>query len=255
MTHKLSAVIITFNEEKNIQRCIEAALPVADEIVVVDSFSTDKTPQLASNYEKVKFIQTQWEGYSKTKNFANQQASHHYILSLDADEFISPQLRDSILTEKEYGFTGTYSFNRLTNYCGQFVKHCGWYPDEKIRIFPKNKALWEGDFVHETLRVTDSSLKNKHLKGDLLHYSYYTISEHLQRIEKYAQLHAQKMKSEGKKFSAIKEWGSPAAKFIKTYFLQLGFLDGKAGWNISRLSAKAVYLKYNKLRKLYRNDV
>ena len=159
------------------------------------------------------------------------------------------------MKEKEKGLEGTYSFNRLTNYCGTFVKHCGWYPDAKIRIFPKEKALWEGDFVHETLRITDASLTNKHLKGDLLHYSYYTIEEHLQRIEKYSDLHAQKLKNEGKQPSVIKEIASPAAKFIKTYIMQLGFLDGKAGWHISRLSAKAVYLKYRKLRKLSGNEI
>ena len=255
MANKLSVVIITFNEEKNIANCIEAALPVADEIIIVDSFSTDNTEQIASGYAKVKFIRHQWQGYSKTKNFANEQASFPYILSLDADEFISEELQKSILHEKEKGLKGTYSFNRLTNYCGTFVKHCGWYPDEKIRIFPKGMAKWEGDFVHETLQITNPSLQNTRLKGDLLHYSYYSIDEHLQRIEKYSALHAQKLKTEGKKPSLIKEYGSPVAKFIKTYFIQLGFLDGKAGWDISRLSAKAVFLKYRKLRNLYRNDI
>ncbi len=254
MTTKLSAVIITFNEEKNIGKCIEATLPVADEIIIVDSFSTDKTVEIARRFPKVTLIQHQWQGYSKTKNFANSQTQNRYILSLDADEFLSEKLQQSILHEKEKGLSGTYSFNRLTNYCGTFVKHCGWYPDEKIRIFPKDKARWEGDFVHETLRITDPALTNKHLPGDLLHYSYYTIDEHRQRIEKYSSLHAEKLKVEGKKPSRLKEYGSPVAKFIKTYFLQAGFLDGTAGWNIARLSAKAVFLKYRKLRNLYRNE-
>jgi glycosyltransferase involved in cell wall biosynthesis len=243
----ISVVIITFNEETNIARCLEAANRVADEIVVVDSFSSDNTENICKEYGVV-FLQRAWEGYSSAKNFGNRNAKGDFILSLDADEVISDQLVESILHVKN-ALQGAYKFNRLTNYAGKWVKHCGWYPDAKIRIFPKDKALWEGDFVHETL-VVNNDLPVHHLNGDLLHYSYKSKSDHLQRIEKYSELHAQKMHSEGKRAGVLKLYLSPMMKFFRDYILQLGFLDGKTGFTICRLSALAVFKKYKKLRRM-----
>lgn len=244
---KISAVIITLNEERNIERCICSLDGIVDEIIVVDSFSTDKTAEICKKHQ-VKFIQRQWEGYSATKNWANHQVSNPFILSLDADEALSDKLKNSIKTlyldEKT-----AYAFNRLTNYCGKWIKHCGWYPDVKVRLFHKNLAVWEGDFVHEVLKLKPNT-PVKHLEGDLYHYSFHTRQDHLNTIEKYATLHAQKLKAAGKKPSFIKEWINPVFKFIKTYFLQLGILDGSSGYHISYLSAKAVRLKYKKLRGL-----
>jgi glycosyltransferase involved in cell wall biosynthesis len=250
MNHKLSAVIITFNEEKNIKRCIEGLLDIADEIIVVDSFSFDKTKSICQSFKEVTFVEHKWEGYSRQKNFANSQAQYDYIFSVDADEVPSEELKAAITKEKLHGFNGNYSMNRLTNYCGAWVKHGGWYPDRKIRIFPKNNTQWEGDFVHETLK-TDASLPNKHLNGDLLHYSYHSVEEHIERIEKYSTLHAQQMKLDGKKPNDMKLLFGGAFKFFSTYILKLGFLDGKAGWNIAKYSAKAVSLKYQKLKQLH----
>jgi glycosyltransferase involved in cell wall biosynthesis len=244
----ISVVIITFNEEANIRRCIDAARSVADEIIVVDSLSTDQTPEICKELN-VNFFSRKWEGYSKTKNFGNKQAQHSYILSIDADEVISDELRQSILKQKET-LSGVYQFNRLTNYAGKWVHHCGWYPDAKVRLFPKDKAYWEGDFVHETLRI-HSELEIKRLQGDLLHYSYKSIEDHKNRISKYSDLHAQKMFSEGKKAGIVKLLMAPVAKFFRDYFINLGFLDGKTGFIICRLSALAVYKKYHKLRSLY----
>lgn len=247
---KISAVIITYNEEKNIGRCIASALKVADEIIVLDSFSNDATASICKQYPKVRFFERAWEGYSKSKNYANNQASHSYILSLDADEEVTDELAHAILKEKE-NLKGAYAFNRLTNYCGFWIKHCGWYPDTKVRLFPKGKARWEGDYVHEKLKL-DSDVSIKLLNGNLNHYSYYTVEEHRQRIEKYSDLHAQNMFAEGKKASFVKLYLSPIFKFIKTYILQLGVMDGYHGYIISVLSAKAVYLKYKKLKALQR---
>jgi glycosyltransferase involved in cell wall biosynthesis len=226
---------------------------VADEIVVVDSFSTDRTAELCLNFPKVKFIQRPWQGYAQTKNWANQQATHDYILSLDADESPDEQLQRSIKLAKSSGLKGLFEVNRLTNYCGHWVKHCGWYPDKKIRIFPKSQANWDGDFVHETLR-TDKALKITPLEGHLLHYSYHTIEDHRLRIEKYATLNAQKLFSDGKRPLIFKRWYAPLWKFYHVYFLKLGFLDGKAGFHIARLSARSVFLKYKILANLYRNQ-
>jgi (heptosyl)LPS beta-1,4-glucosyltransferase len=246
---KLSVVIITFNEERNIGACLEAVADLSDDIVIVDSLSTDKTEEICGKYPNVNFVKREWQGYSKTKNYANSLAKHSYILSLDADEVLSPELKKSIRQINQ--FDSVYEFNRLTNYCGSWVHHCGWYPDRKIRIFPKEGSYWEGDFVHETL-VVPEGLPVVLLHGDLWHYSYHSLQDHFNQIEKYSALHAAKMKHEGKKPSLVKEWISPAFKFFRTYFLELGFLDGKAGFNIARISAKAVRLKYKKLKDLYR---
>jgi glycosyltransferase involved in cell wall biosynthesis len=243
---QLSVVIITFNEELNIKRCLESILAIADDIVVVDSFSTDKTEEICKQYN-VKFIQRKWEGYSATKNFANSQAQYDWILSLDADEALSEELKKSILKIKKKAETETYKFNRLTNYCGTWIRHCGWYPDAKIRIFDRNKAKWEGK-IHEQL-ITSSSPAIL-LKGDCLHYSYYTLDQHYRQSDKFSTLSAQSLYERGKKASIIKLWFSPAVKFINDYIFKLGILDGMAGYVICKISAYTTYLKYKKLREM-----
>ncbi len=245
----ISAVIITLNEEKNIRRCLESVVRVADEIIIVDSRSTDATEMICSEFG-VHFISTDWLGYSVTKNFGNSLANHDYILSLDADEVLSEQLISSVLAVKTQ-MDGVYKFNRLTNYAGKWVKHCGWYPDAKIRLFPKSKARWTGDFVHEILDF-DDDLQVHHLKGDLLHFSYHSVQEHYERIEKYSTLHAEKMYAEGKRPVALKMYCSPLFKFLRDYVLKLGFLDGSTGFTICKISARAVYLKYKKLRAVWK---
>ncbi len=240
----LSAVIITLNEEKNIRRCLESIRDVVDEIIIVDSGSKDATVAICREFD-AKVIATEWKGYAATKNFGNEKAAGEQILSLDADEALSPQLAASI--QKVKGERSAFYFNRLTSYCGRWIYHCGWYPDAKVRLFPKGKARWEGKFVHEKL-VLDQDLKEKHLAGDLLHYSYHTVEEHRQRIESYSTLHAKAMKAEGNHPSCFKLLFAPTFKFFKTYFLQLGLLDGKEGLLISYYSAKAVCLKIRKAR-------
>lgn len=243
----LSAVIITFNEEKNIARCIDSLLTVVDEIIVVDSFSTDKTKEICLGYKNVKFISNEWLGYAKTKNFANNLAQHNYILSLDADEALSPTLINSILNINN--FKGVYEFNRLTNYCGKWITHCGWYPDKKIRLFPKNIVYWKDEEIHETIFIPNT-LKKKHLIGDLLHYSFYSVEQHLQQIEKFTTLSANVAFEKGEKSSNFKIIYKTVFKFFRDYCLKLGFLDGKYGFIICKNSAYAKYLKYKKLMLL-----
>lgn len=245
---KLSAIIITYNEEKNIERCLLSALRIADEVVVLDSFSTDQTPSICKRFSRVKFIQRQWEGYAASKNYANSLATNEMILSLDADEELSIELEAEIRNTSISADTAYY-FKRLTNYCGKWIHHCGWYPDSKIRIFSKYKAHWQGDYVHEVL-VLEQGLKQVTFNGNLFHYSYYTIAEHKERIVKYANLHAQKMKAAGQTFSSYKLYINPVFKFLKTYIIQLGFLDGYFGLIISWVSARSVYLKYKLLKNL-----
>lgn len=249
---KISLVVITFNEESNIEKCLQSAISVVDEIIVVDSFSTDTTKIICQKFN-VRFFERKWEGYSKAKNFGNDQASFEYILSLDADEVLSENLKKSILNIKNE-LNAAYSFNRLTNYAGKWIKNCGWYPDKKTRIFPKTKAKWEGDFVHEIL-VLDKDLEKKHLNGDLLHYSFKSIEDHKQRSDKYAELHAKSMLNKGVKFSFLKQIISPLARFLKDFFIKTGFLDGKAGFTICLISAKAVFLKYKKYRNYKTNNL
>jgi glycosyltransferase involved in cell wall biosynthesis len=248
----LSAVIITRNEAYNIVRCLRALQGLCTDVVVVDAKSSDDTVALA-RAEGARVIVRAWTDYSDQKNFANAQAVHPWILSLDADEELSDPLKASIQSAFAKGLSGAYTMHRLTNYCGQWVRHGGWYPDTKVRIFHRDQARWEGSHVHETLALAEGTPVQQ-LQGDLLHYSYPTLASHAERIERYSSLHAQKLFAAGKRASLVKRWLSPVAKFISSYLVQLGVLDGRAGWHIARLSAKAVYLKYAKLNALHRGS-
>jgi glycosyltransferase involved in cell wall biosynthesis len=244
--NKLSAVIITFNEERNILHCLNSLHGIVDEIIVVDSFSFDKTEEICKNFG-VSFIQSAWKGYSESKNFANSQANFDWILSLDADEVLSKDLQKSILEEKRIGFSANYEFNRLTNYCGKWIRHGGWYPDKKVRLFEKEFTSWAGE-IHEEL-IFKQSKEIKFLKGDCLHYSYYSLSQHYNQAQKFTTIAAKDLVARGKKAPLYKLIFSPIVKFIRDYFLKLGFLDGKYGFIVARISAYATYLKYKKIRQ------
>ena len=220
---------------------------MADEIIVIDSFSSDRTKEICQSFS-VNFISHAWQGYSGSKNFGNNQARFDWILSLDADEALSPALTESILAHKTKGLSGAYKFNRLTNYCGHWVRHGGWYPDKKIRLFHKQQAAWQGNFVHEEL-VVQTGIPLQELKGDILHYSYYTIQEHLERSEKYARLGAEKIASK-KVPGALKPYLSAASRFIQMFVLKAGFLDGYYGWKIATITSREVFLKYSGARKI-----
>ena len=248
----LTTTIITFNEERNIGRCLEALKKIADEIIILDSFSTDQTIEICNQYN-VKFIQRKWEGYSSAKNYVNALASHEFIFSVDADEVPDSELIATILSLKKSGFSGAYRINRMTNYCGKWIKHSGWYPDRKIRLFPKNKALWQGEFVHEEL-IIDEGLVVSNLKGHLQHYSYYNFEEHRERADKYSLLTAQKLHATGKKVGDMKPVLSAIGRFISMYFLKFGFLDGRMGFKIAQISAKSNLLKYKELIRLNRKS-
>lgn len=246
---KLSATIITFNEERNIRRCIESLLKVADEIIVLDSNSTDKTEAICNEYPIVQFQKRAWEGYSASKNHLNSLAKYDYILSLDADEALDNELEASILEVKKVDSPQLYSLNRMTNYCGKWIKHSGWYPDVKTRIFPKEGSYWDGEFVHEEL-VFPKELKLFQLKGHLSHYSYYDYKDHRSRADKYSTLTAMKMHKKGKRASALKPYFSGLARFFGMYVIKLGFFDGWSGFKIAQISAQSNVFKYQELRRL-----
>ena len=244
----ISAVIITFNEEKNIGRCLQSLQGVADEVIVVDSGSTDKTEEICRQYG-AKIICQKWLGYGAQKNFANTFAQHNYILSLDADEALSDTLKKSILEIKQGSPVDACSVNRLTCYCGQWIKHCGWYPDTKIRLWKKEKATWRLDELHETI-ILNPNAAIQHLKGDLLHYSYYNISGHILQLNKFTEVGAREYLKKGKNVSVAKIVYKPVWKFIRDYFVKLGVLDGYYGFVICAISAFATFTKYVKARQL-----
>lgn len=246
----ISVVIITRNEEKNIGRCIDSVKEIADEIVVVDSFSTDKTEEICKS-KGVRFVQHEFEGHIEQKNYAATLTQYPHTLSLDADEALDDTLKKSIAEVKQNWQYDGYEMSRLTNYCGTWIKHCGWYPDRKLRLFDKRKGRWGGINPHDKYELQPGSTIAR-LKGDILHYSYYTIDDHYKQIEYFTTINAKASFNKGKKAPLWKLYIAPVIKFIKDYIVKLGFLDGKAGWQISRLSAWATYVKYKKLRGLYK---
>ncbi|MBU3658680.1 MAG: glycosyltransferase family 2 protein [Flavobacteriales bacterium] len=247
---KLSVVIITFNEEKNIERCLLSVQDLADEVLVVDSFSKDKTLAICEKYQ-ARVIQNPFEGHIQQKNFAMNQAAYDWILSLDADEALSEELAAAIKQVKsaEKPEVNLYEMNRLTNYCGAWVKHCGWYPDTKIRFVNRKFAKWGGVNPHDKLEGIKKE-KIEFLKGDILHYSYYTKEDHLKQIEYFSKIAAGELVKQGKNVGHFTIYLKMAAQFFKSFVLKKGFLDGKTGWQISKLSAFATYRKYSLLRTL-----
>tara|TARA_B100000809_G_scaffold233228_1_gene249796 strand:- start:860 stop:1615 length:756 start_codon:yes stop_codon:yes gene_type:complete len=250
MKIKLSVAIITFNEEKNIERCIRSVLPIADEVVVLDSFSSDKTENICRKLG-VTFYQHKFEGHIQQKNKALSLTKYDHVLSLDADEALSKKLLSEVIDVKNNWSYDGYYMPRLTNYCGKWIRHCGWYPDKKLRLFDKNKGQWTGNNPHDcyTIESNDTSL----LVGDLLHYSFYTEEEHLDQIKKFSTIGAHALYDKGEKGSIGKLVLSPIVKFISNYIIHGGFLDGKEGWKISKHSAYEKFLKYSKLSDLNRN--
>ncbi len=246
----LSVVIITFNEERNIGRCLESVRGVADEIVVVDSFSTDRTEEICRNYG-ARFIRHPFEGHIGQKNFALSQATHACVLSLDADEALSPELKESVLAARSGWNADACEMNRLTNYCGHWIRHTDWYPDPKIRLFDKRKAAWGGANPHDRIELTPGA-SQKHISGDILHYSYHSISQHLRQLNYFTDIGAQVAFEKGKKAPLPVMLFSPVTKFIKSYIIRRGFLDGYYGFLVCAISAFASFIKYVKLRELHR---
>ncbi len=248
----ISAVIITYNEERNIGRCVDSLRGIADEILVMDSFSTDRTKEICEA-RNVRFETHVFDGFAFQKNRANAMAKYDVILSLDADEALSDTLSASLLQAKKNFNAEGYSLNRLTNYCGRWIRHCGWYPDAKVRLFDRRKAQWAGGKVHEYLKM-DMGSKKAHLEGDLLHYSFYTVEQHMDTINKFSTLKAEQAFADGKRPRLVSAIFGPPLKFLKMYVIKAGFLDGFQGLCIAANSAHAVFLKHAKLRILYKSD-
>lgn len=241
---KLSVVIITLNEEKNLGRCLESIQEVADEILVVDSFSTDKTQEIAER-NGARFIQHKFEDYVKQHIYADTIATHDHILMLDADEALTKELIASIKVAKKYWKNDGYFMNRMTNYCGHWIKHSGWYPDKKLRLYDRRKGQWVGEKLHEKFRLVEQSTTG-HLKGDIQHYSFYTIEDHILQSNKFSNMAASVLIEKGKRIPSYYLVMKPAVRFFRNYFLKLGFLDGIYGFIVCRITAIDVYFKYLK---------
>lgn len=249
---KLSGVIITFNEERNIEKCLQSLANVVDEIVVVDSFSTDNTKAICERFD-VKFIEQKFLGYIEQKNFALEQASYNYVISLDGDEALSEELQKSILNLKSNWLFDGYYANRFNNFCGQWIKHSDWYPNKKLRVFDKTKAEWMGINPHDNVQFYNSHTKAGHLKGDILHWTYQSYEEMNKKTDYFSTIAAKAYFDKGKTAPIWKLIWNPSWAFFKAYFLRLGFLDGKNGFRICYQTWKITFLKYAKLRKLYNN--
>ncbi len=249
---KLSVVIITFNEERNIERCLSSLKDIADEMVVVDSYSTDRTEEICRDYG-VKFIKNKFQGHIEQKNFALQHASFRHVLSIDADEALSPELLQSIAALKKNWKFNAYAVNRLTNYCGKWIRHGSWYPDRKVRLFVNGTGKWGGENPHDQFLPDVPSSTGK-LKGDLLHYSYYSIEGHIDQVNKFTTVGALSALRAGRRANRLMLLYKPFYKFIRDYFFMFGFLDGYSGFIIARISSHATFLKYAKLMELQKNS-
>jgi glycosyltransferase involved in cell wall biosynthesis len=243
---KITATIITLNEERNIARAIES-LRCCDEIVIVDSGSNDRTVELSENLG-ARVIESPWRGYSGQKNWAAEQASNDWILSLDADEALSEALEGEMWNLKKNGPRhDAYTMPRLAQYLGRWILHSGWYPDRKVRLYNRSKAKWVGDFVHEGVQVRG---RIGHLEANLLHFTCDSLSEHLKSMDRYTTLAAEELVSHKRKIAVRHLIFDPFWTFFSAYFLKRGFLDGPEGLTIAYMAALYVFLKYAKARNM-----
>ncbi len=250
--YKLSAVIITYNEERNIARCLDSLAGIADDIAVLDSFSTDKTEEICKQ-KGARFFQHKFDGHIQQKNRAISHAEFPHVLSLDADEALSDELKKSILEVKKNWTHDGYYFNRLTNYCGQWIKHSGWYPDKKLRLWDSRKGEWRGTNPHDKYELFEGDKSTSRLTGDILHYSFYTIEEHVKQTDYFSTIAAKTRFESGKKTNFILLYNTMQVTFAKHYFIKLGFLDGFYGLVIAMISGYGAFLKQAKLRELWKN--
>jgi glycosyltransferase involved in cell wall biosynthesis len=247
---KLSVTIITYNEENNIGRCLQSVLPVADEIIVVDSMSTDRTKEICRGFP-VTFFEQPFLGYIEQKNFALGKVSHPYVLSLDADEELGSELIDSIRREKQKGFSiDGYTMNRLNNYCGAWIRHGDYYPDRKLRLWNHLKGAWGGENPHDKV-ILAASGSVMQLTGNLHHYSFASITSHWMQMRKFSTIAASAMYRKSKKAGPLKPVLTAAWTFLRGYIFKAGFLDGKYGFTIARINAWYSWSKYHQLRELW----
>ncbi len=241
---RLSVITITLNEERNIGACLES-VRWADEIIIVDSGSTDRTVEIARRYTST-VLQTEWKGYGGTRNYALDHATGDWILWLDADERVTPELSAEIreVLRRDDASIGGYAIARRAYFLGRWIRHCGWYPGRVTRLFRRTAGRFTETRVHEELRVQGNVVESRH---DLLHYTDPDLHHYLQKSNRYTSLAAADMKGAGRAFSIPDLLLRPPFTFLKMYILRLGFLDGLPGLVLCVLSASYVFTKYAKL--------
>ena len=244
--NRLSVCLITLNEERNLPRALRSIEGIADEVVVVDCGSQDRTQEIARALG-ARVVVRGWTDFAEQKDFAASAASNDWILSLDADEELSTDLRKSILDWKQRKPEfAVYEMARRAQYLGAWIKHCGWYPDPQRRLYHRNSAKFQG-IVHESLRFEGQPGR---LRGDLLHYTMDSFADHEDKVERYTTLAARQMYEAGKRSWRAAMWLATPWTCFSTFVLRGGFLDGYRGWLISRMAARSVWLKFKKLGKL-----
>ncbi len=244
---RLSATIITFNEEKHIRRCLASLTAVADEIVVVDSHSTDETESICRSFGAT-FIRQKFLGHVEQKNFALGQATFDHVLSLDADEVLSPELIKAIQEVKKSWTADAYRCRRRNNFCGRWIRHGLWYPDKKVRLWKKDKGKWGGVNPHDRIEL-ETGARAIDIDGDLLHYTVDTVQAYVGQLNKFSSIQADNLRQKGVKPHVGHLLLKPLYKFFLAYFFRLGFLDGWRGFCIASGQAWGVYLRYAKLKE------
>ncbi|MGH2642737.1 MAG: glycosyltransferase family 2 protein [Chitinophagaceae bacterium] len=244
----LSVVIITFNEESNISRCLESVRDVADEIVVVDSGSSDNTKVICDQFG-AKFFVRAFQSYGLQKDFAVRMALYDHILSLDADEALSEELTGSIKRVKTHWNKDGYAFNRVTNFCGRWIMHGEWYPDKVLRLFDRRKVQWKGN-IHEKV-LPDNPKQIDSLRGVLLHYSYRSPAHFQEKTEHYATMEAAELFQKQVHPRMFHFYVKPVYRFFNAYVLRRGFMDGNVGFSIAKMTANRLHLRFDKLKRMY----
>lgn len=248
---RISLVVITLNEERRLGAALESAREVVDEMLVCDSLSADGTVDLARSLG-ARVVSRAFEGYADQRNHAAQRTAHPWILALDADERLSVELRAEIQrlrsSEPE---CAAFSMPRRSHYLGRWIRHSGWYPDRKPRLYRRGLAEWTGASVHERLRVQGEV---RPLRGDLLHFGYENLEQHLDRIPRYARLAARERYARGERFSGLRCCLEPLARGLRGYLLRGGFLDGVPGFFIAALTAYGILLRQAFLWELQRRE-
>ncbi len=245
---KISAVIITYNEEMFIDQCLASIDGIADELVVVDSFSNDSTEEICRKYN-ARFTKHEFTGYRDQKNFALSLASYKHVLSLDADEALSKELRESILAIKDKWDYDGYLINRRNYYCGKWIRHSQWYPDKQLRLFNSDFGEWGGLNLHERFKMSDG-VKVGRLKGDLLHWPFLSSDDFVNRMNKFSLIGAEEFQRAGKKANLLTPYIHLIWGFLRAYLIKGGFLDGRNGFLICSTYAKSTFKKYEELRSM-----
>ena len=243
MNNKISAVIICKNEEKRIRRCLDS-VKWADEIVLLDSGSTDNTLAIAKEYTDRIFVNTDWKGFGPQKRLAESHANNDWILAIDSDEVISEELRDEIIeTVKSANEKDVFRLNRLTHFCGKYIKHSGWHPDRIVRLYNKKHYHYNDAYVHET--VDCKGAKKTDLKGAFFHYTIDTLEAYINKRNSYAQAWAENQYKKGRRTNFIETILHSLFSFMRHYIFRLGFLDGYHGFMISVIQMQYTFNKYN----------